>query len=106
MATALKLPEPVTIEAFDAWVETKGDDARLYELVDGVIVMMSNPTEDHEQIASNIGAPLKLAMDKRNCRTCQGGMRVQMSEKTRRCVLGSNRPKRTTGSRRTRPRTA
>lgn len=81
MATALKRPEPVTIEAFDAFVETKGDDARLYELVDGVIVMMSNPTEAHEQIAGNIGAPLKLAMDKRNCRTYQGGMRVQLSEK-------------------------
>ncbi len=82
MATALKLPEPVTIEAFDAWVETKGDDARLCELVDGVIVMMSNPTEAHEQIAGNIGAPLKLAMDMRNCRTYLGGMRVQLSEKT------------------------
>lgn len=82
MATALKLPEPVTIEAFDAFVETKGDEARLYELVDGVIVMMSNPTEAHEQIAGNIGAPLKLAMDKRNCRTYQGGMRIQLSEKT------------------------
>ena len=82
MATALNRPEPVTIEAFDAFVEDKGDDARLYELIDGVIVMMSNPTEAHEQIAANIGAPLKLAMDKRNCRTYQGGMRVQMSEKT------------------------
>lgn len=82
MATALKQPEPMTIEAFDAFVESKGDDARLYELVDGVIVMMSNPTEAHEQIAGNIGAPLKLAMDKRSCRTYQGGMRVQLSEKT------------------------
>lgn len=81
MATALKRPEPVTIEAFDAFIETKGDDSRLYELIDGVIVMMSNPTESHEQIAGNIGAPLKLAMDKRNCRTYQGGMRVQLSEK-------------------------
>ena len=42
-----KRPEPVTIESFDAFVETKGDDARLSELVDGVIVMMSNPTEIH-----------------------------------------------------------
>jgi Uma2 family endonuclease len=82
MATTRKQTEPVTIEAFDAFIESKGDDARLYELIGGVIVMMSNPTEAHEQIASNIGAPLKLAMDKRNCRTYQGGMRVQMSEKT------------------------
>src|SRR3979490_3139551 len=42
--------------------------------------MMVNPTETHEQIASNIGAPLKLAMDRRGCRTYQGGMRVQMDD--------------------------
>jgi Uma2 family endonuclease len=41
---------------------------------------MVNPTETHEQIASNIGAPLKLAMDRRGCRTYQGGMRVQMDD--------------------------
>jgi Uma2 family endonuclease len=81
MATVLKRSEPVTIEAFDAFVDTKGDDARLYELVDGVIVMMSIPTESREPIAGNIGAPLKLARDKRNCRTYEGGMRVQLSEK-------------------------
>lgn len=81
MATASKRPEPVTIEAFDAFVDTKGEDSRLYELVDGVIVMMSNPTEAHEQIAANISSPLKTATDKRNCRTYIGGMRVQLSEK-------------------------
>ncbi len=80
MATALKKPEPITIEAFDAFLETQ-DGPRLFELVEGVIVMMSNPTETHEKIAGNIGAPLKLAMDKRNCRTYLGGMRVQLSAK-------------------------
>jgi Uma2 family endonuclease len=45
--------------------------------------MMTNPTEMHEQIAGNIGAPLKLAMDPRGCRTYQGGMRVQRSDDTR-----------------------
>ena len=77
-----KRPEPVTIESFDAFVETKGDDARLSELVDGVIVMMSNPTEIHEEIVGNIASPLKQATTKRNCRTFIGGMRVKMSEKT------------------------
>lgn len=81
MATAPKQPEPVTIEAFDAFVETKGDDGRLYELVDGVIVMLSNPTEAHEQIAANLASPLKAATDKRQCRTYIGGMRVQLSDK-------------------------
>jgi Uma2 family endonuclease len=80
MATALRQPDPVTIEAFDTFVETQADSS-MFELVEGVIVMMSNPTETHEQIAGNIGAPLKLAMDKRNCRTYQGGIRVQMTYK-------------------------
>lgn len=82
MPTALRLPEPVTIEEFDAFVTAQADTA-IFELVDGVIIMMSNPTETHEQIASNIGAPLKLAMDARGCRTYLGGMRVQRSDNTR-----------------------
>jgi Uma2 family endonuclease len=82
MPTALRRPEPVTIEAFDAFVEAQADTA-LFELVEGVIVMMTNPTEVHEQIAANIGAPLKLAMDARGCRTYQGGMRVQRSDDPR-----------------------
>jgi Uma2 family endonuclease len=82
MPTALRRPEPVTIEGFDAFVEAQADTA-LFELVEGVIVMMTNPTETHEQIAANIGAPLKLAMDARGCRTFQGGMRVQRSDDPR-----------------------
>jgi Uma2 family endonuclease len=80
MATALKKPEPMTIEAFDAFVDTQPEVCS-YELVDGVIVMMSNPTEIHEEIVGNIAAPLKVAMTKRNCRTFIGGMRVQISDK-------------------------
>ena len=76
--TALRHPTPVTIAGFDAFVEAQADTAQ-FELVDGVIVMMANPTETHEQIAGNIGAPLKLAMDAKACRTYQGGMRVQRS---------------------------
>ena len=70
--------EPATIAAFDAFLEGIAD-GRSYELVDGDIVLMANPNENHEQIAANIGARLKLAMDARNCRTYQGGMRVQAS---------------------------
>src|SRR5215510_2993779 len=82
MPTALRRSEPVTIEAFDAFVEAQADTA-LFELVEGDIVMMTNPTEVHEQIAGNIGAPLKLAMDARGCRAYQGGMRVQRSDDPR-----------------------
>ncbi len=78
MITALRHTEPMTVEGFDAFVAAQADTA-LFELVEGVIVMMTNPTEVHEQIAGNIGAPLKLAMDARGCRTYQGGMRVQRS---------------------------
>jgi Uma2 family endonuclease len=79
MMTALRHPEPVTIDAFDAFVEAQADTT-LFELVEGVIVMMTSPTEVHEQIAGNIGPPLKLAMDSRGCRTYQGGIRVQRSD--------------------------
>jgi Uma2 family endonuclease len=82
MPTALRRPEPVTVEVFDRFVEAQADTA-LFELVEGVIVMMANPTEVHEQIAANIGAPLKLAMDARGCRTYHGGMRVQRSDDPR-----------------------
>ena len=76
MAYAAHKAGEFNIAAFDAFLEgvANGKD---YELIDGEVVLMGNPTETHEQIASNIGAPLKLAMDKRNCRTYQGGMRVQ-----------------------------
>ncbi len=79
MSTLAQKLVPVTIVDFDVFVENQADDA-VYELVDGQIVMMTNPNQRHEQIASNIGARLKLAMDARGCRTYQGGMRVQISD--------------------------
>ncbi|MGH6814621.1 MAG: Uma2 family endonuclease, partial [Hyphomicrobiaceae bacterium] len=83
MSTAARRVEtvakPVTIAEFDAFVDTQNHDTK-YELIDGVIVMMTNPTGTHEQIAANIAAPLKLAMDARGCNTYIGGMRVQRSE--------------------------
>jgi Uma2 family endonuclease len=68
----------MTIAEFDEFVESV-PDGRKYELSDGAPVLMSNPNETHEQIVGNIGAPLKLAMDKRRCRTYLGGMMVQAS---------------------------
>src|ERR1700682_537722 len=68
----------MTIPEFDAFVESVAKGKK-FELFDGRPLLMSNPSETHEQIASNIGANLKLAMDKRGCRTYQGGIMVQAS---------------------------
>jgi Uma2 family endonuclease len=68
----------MTIPEFDAFVDGMAE-GKNFELFDGTPLLMSNPSETHEQIASNIGANLKLAMDKRGCRTYQGGMMVQAS---------------------------
>jgi Uma2 family endonuclease len=82
MARAAERPRKMTIAEFDEIAE-KATEARDYELIDGEIVMMTNPPETHEQIASNIGARLKLAMDSRGCRTYQGGMRVQADDNSK-----------------------
>ncbi|MBT9291047.1 Uma2 family endonuclease [Prosthecodimorpha staleyi] len=79
MAEAVEQERPITLAEFERRAADAADGLRL-ELVDGRIVMMSNPTETHEQIVSNLGAPLKLAMDDRNCRTSLGGMRVQAND--------------------------
>jgi len=76
MAQTAKEIGRTTIAEFDKFVGNL-TDTRDYELVDGEIVMMANPTEIHEQIASNIGSSLKPAMDLLGCRTYQGGIRVQ-----------------------------
>lgn len=88
MSQAALIDRPLTIEAFDAFLEGQSDNF-LWELVGGRPVAMTNPTEDHEQIAGNIGAPLKLAMDAQGCRTCQRGMGVQRSDN----VHGLDRPR-------------
>lgn len=67
----------MTIAEFDEFVERQGDESSRYELIDGEIVMMTNPTRRHEKIVGNMGARLKLAMDKRGCQSFQGGTRVQ-----------------------------
>jgi Uma2 family endonuclease len=71
---------PITIAAFDAFLDAQQDDDSLWEPVAGRIVAMTNPTEDDGQIASNIGAPLKLAVDPKWCRAYQGGIRVRHSD--------------------------
>lgn len=79
MVRAAGQPQPMTIAEFDRFVTSQHGDG-VWELVDGDLVLMSNPTEDHEQIAGNVGAPLKLAMDAAGCRSYQGGLRVQRSD--------------------------
>jgi len=79
MAEAARDLFSYTIRDFDAFVESDRSDAE-FELVNGQIVMMSNPTLAHEQIAANIGAPLKIAMNKRGCHTYIGGARVQEAD--------------------------
>ncbi len=68
---------PVTIAEFDAIVERAGDDARLYELIGGVVTMMTNPTRRHETIVTNIVTSLGAPVRKRGCTMFIGGMRVQ-----------------------------
>jgi Uma2 family endonuclease len=79
MSEAILAQPPVTIAEFDTFLDVQQDD-RSWELVAGRIVAMTNPTELHEQIASNIGAPLKLAMDPKGCRVYQGGIGIQRSD--------------------------
>jgi Uma2 family endonuclease len=88
VSEAIDADPPVTIAEFDAFLEAQQDDT-LWELVRGRIVAMTNPTEEHEQIAGNVGAPLKLAMDRKGCRAYQGGIRVQRSENSR----GQDKPR-------------
>lgn len=82
MADAAHQPHPLTIADYDRFVVAQHDD-REWELVDGELAMVSNLTENHEQIAGNVGAPLKLAMDAAGCRSYQGGRRVQRSSDSR-----------------------
>lgn len=70
---------PVTIATFDAFLAGQ-EDTRLWELVSGRIVGMTNPSQRHELILGNIGVRLKQAADKRGCHTFFGGMRVQRSD--------------------------
>lgn len=46
MPSAVRRLEPIFIDEFDDYIEGLGDEARLCELVDGVIVMMSESNRE------------------------------------------------------------
>jgi Uma2 family endonuclease len=81
MSHALRDDAPVTIAEFDAFLEHQ-IDSRGWELVDGEILGMTNPSAAHEQIVSNIGYRLKPVADARGCQVFFGGMRIQRSAST------------------------
>jgi len=83
MSHAVALPPPVTIAAFDAFLEGERDDSR-WELIDGEIVAMTNPSLDHAEIVANIASALRPVMPAdRRCRVTAGDVRVQMSDDLR-----------------------
>ena len=67
--TAEKLGN-MTIGEFDRLVEDAPEGVE-YELVDGTPMLMGNPTQVHEQIVSNIVAPLHTAMKPRDAARSQ-----------------------------------
>ena len=73
---------PMTVADFDLYTEGR-PEAETWELVAGRIVAMTNPSRPHGQIVANLGAPLKPAMDRRNCQLFFGGMGVQFSKSLR-----------------------
>jgi Uma2 family endonuclease len=83
MSEALVLAPPQTVAAFDAFLAGLRDDTS-WELVDGRILAMTDPSLDHEQIAGNISVVLRPALPAdRPCRVTTGGVRVQMSDDVR-----------------------
>ena len=89
MQLLVRKQQPMTVAEFDDFVERQGDDASLYELIGGVVFMMTNPTRRHGKIVANIGWHLKGAMDKRGCETFIGDVRIQRDEDIR----GLDKPK-------------
>jgi hypothetical protein len=76
MAEAAAKLGTMTIGEFDRFVEDAPEGVE-YELVDGTPMLMGNPTQVHEQIVSNIVAPLHTAMKPKGCSAFAGNMRVQ-----------------------------
>jgi Uma2 family endonuclease len=80
-ATARRKERPsATIADYDAFVDAQPTDDRVYELIDGEIVMMTNPSNRHEDIVRNIGDKLSPAMTRRGCQTYRGGTHIQRSD--------------------------
>ena len=69
----------VTIAEFEAFTDAQPADTR-WELVDGHILAMTNPLEDHGQIVANLGYALKSVADRAGCRVNFGSIRVQASD--------------------------
>jgi Uma2 family endonuclease len=83
MSEARLLPPPLTVAAFDTFLDGQHDDTR-WELVDGHILAMTNPSLDHAEIVGNIAAALRPVMPAdRRCRITTGDVRVQASEDVR-----------------------
>jgi Uma2 family endonuclease len=63
MAGALQRKQPpLSRETFRAFTASRPDEER-WELIDGVAVMMTPPTKDHQRIASNLETLLLNALD-------------------------------------------
>src|ERR1043166_8377966 len=56
--------EPLSIDAFRAFVETRPDEEH-WELIGGVAMMMAPATRDHQRIASNLERLLNDAFEER-----------------------------------------
>jgi Uma2 family endonuclease len=83
MSEAVVLPPPLTIAAFDAFLNVQRDDTR-WELIDGCILAMTNPSLAHAEIVGNISGTLRPIMPAdRRCRVTTGDVRVQMSDDVR-----------------------
>lgn len=80
MPLARAVETPVSFQSFLALLDARGGEARL-ELIEGEVVAMAGGTQDHEQIAANILASIKPAMDARGCRTFAGGMLVRKPDR-------------------------
>ena len=80
MSEAVALPPPVTIAAFDDFLAVQRDDES-WELVDGRIMAMTNPSLGHEEIVGNVSTALRSVIPAdRRCRVTVGGVRAQVSE--------------------------
>ena len=68
-----------TVADYESFVAARPDEER-WELVGGVLFLMTNPTETHEQIVGGIYARLRIAMETVGCRVYAGGLRLQRTE--------------------------
>ncbi len=80
MSHARAAVPPMSVAEFDAFLEAEPDSDLNWELVDGQILAMTNPNDDHGQLAMTLGAALRGAADAHGCRVNIGGIRVQASD--------------------------